>query len=81
MHRISKNIAVGSELFEAAFYTTRRILACYVSFYLMLISRSKEFAQQCDESAVWSQLAQAYINKSLVKGTIGIHYYLYHKTS
>lgn len=51
-------------------------LTCYFNFLQVLIEhignldRAYEFAERCNEPAVWSQLARAQLQKDLVKEAI-----------
>ncbi|TMS13948.1 Clathrin heavy chain 1, partial [Larimichthys crocea] len=62
------NIAISNELFEEAF-------AIFKKFDVLIehignLDRAYEFAERCNEPAVWSQLAKAQLQKDLVKEAI-----------
>ncbi|XP_076364497.1 LOW QUALITY PROTEIN: clathrin heavy chain 1-like [Tachypleus tridentatus] len=69
------NIAIGSELFEEAFAIFRKfdvnISAVQVLIeHIQNLDRAYEFAERCNEPAVWSQLAKAQLDQGLVKEAI-----------
>lgn len=69
------NIAMGSQLYEEAFAIFKRF-EVYSSAVQVLIEnvsnldRAYEFAQQCNEPAVWSQLGMAQLQQNMVKEAI-----------
>ena len=71
------NIAVGSELYEEAFFIYKK----YEQFSdamsvlvnnLRTLDRAAEFAERVDQGDVWSKLAKAQIDSGLVKESIGM---------
>jgi clathrin heavy chain len=72
------NIAVGSELYEEAFFIYKK----YEQFSdamsvlvnnLRALDRAAEFAERVDQSDVWSKLAKAQLDGGLVKEAIGTY--------
>jgi clathrin heavy chain len=69
------NIAIGSELYEEAFAIFRKFEVNTSAIQVLIenidnIDRAYEFAEKCNEPAVWSQLAKAQLDKGLVKEAI-----------
>lgn len=69
------NIAIGSELFEEAFAIFKKFDVNTSAIQVLIehiknLDRSYEFAERCNEPAVWSLLARAQINEGLVKEAI-----------
>jgi len=69
------NIAIGSELYEEAFAIFRKFEVNASAIQVLIeninnLDRAYEFAEKCNEPAVWSQLAKAQLDKQLVKDAI-----------
>eukprot|EP00918_Siedleckia_nematoides_P052760 GHVU01115232.1.p1 GENE.GHVU01115232.1~~GHVU01115232.1.p1 ORF type:complete len:1420 (+),score=245.63 GHVU01115232.1:120-4379(+) len=69
------NIAIGSELYEEAFAIFRKFEVNTSAIQVLIdhidnLDRAYEFAEKCNEPAVWSQLARAQLNHGLVKESI-----------
>uniref|UniRef100_W5K8H2 Clathrin heavy chain n=1 Tax=Astyanax mexicanus TaxID=7994 RepID=W5K8H2_ASTMX len=69
------NIAISSELFEEAFAIFRKFDVNTSAVQVLIehignLDRAYEFAERCNEPAVWSQLAKAQLQKGLVKEAI-----------
>lgn len=69
------NIAIGSELYEEAFAIFRKFEVNASAIQVLIdnidnLDRAYEFAEKCNEPAVWSQLAKAQLEKGLVKDAI-----------
>ncbi|KTF74352.1 hypothetical protein cypCar_00016021 [Cyprinus carpio] len=69
------NIAISSELFEEAFAIFRKFDVNTSAVQVLIehignLDRAYEFAERCNEPAVWSQLAKAQLQKGLVKESI-----------
>jgi clathrin heavy chain len=69
------NIAIGSELYEEAFAIFRKFEVNTSAIQVLIdhvgnLDRAYEFAEKCNEPAVWSQLARAQLNQGLVKEAI-----------
>ncbi|KAK2163986.1 hypothetical protein LSH36_71g06004 [Paralvinella palmiformis] len=69
------NIAIGSELYEEAFAIFRKFEVNTSAIQVLIdniknLDRAYEFAEKCNEPAVWSQLAKAQLNSGLVKEAI-----------
>lgn len=69
------NIAIGSELYEEAFAIFRKFDVNTSAIEVLIdhinnLDRAYEFAEKCNEPAVWSQLARAQLNKDMVKEAI-----------
>ncbi|XP_065909269.1 clathrin heavy chain 1-like [Dysidea avara] len=69
------NIAISTELYEEAFaiFKKQKVNSSAIDVLIAHIddmSRASEFAEQCDELAVWSVLARAQLNKGMVKESI-----------
>lgn len=69
------NIAIGSELFEEAFAIYKKFDVNTSAIQVLIeniknLDRSYEFAERCNEPAVWSLLARAQLGESLVKEAI-----------
>ncbi|XP_054155438.1 clathrin heavy chain 1-like isoform X3 [Oppia nitens] len=69
------NIAIGSELYEEAFAIFKKFEVNTSAIQVLIehiknLDRAYEFAERCNEPAVWSQLAKAQLNENLVKEAI-----------
>ena len=69
------NIAIGNQLFEEAFAIFKKFDVNTSAVQVLIdnisnLDRAYEFAERCNESAVWSQLARAQLGKDLVKESI-----------
>ncbi|XP_076345995.1 clathrin heavy chain 1-like isoform X3 [Tachypleus tridentatus] len=69
------NIAIGSELYEEAFAIFRKFDVNTSAIQVLIehiknLDRAYEFAERCNEPAVWSQLAKAQLEQGLVKEAI-----------
>lgn len=69
------NIAIGSELYEEAFAIFKKFEVNTSAIQVLIehiknLDRAYEFAERCNEPAVWSQLAKAQLNENLVKESI-----------
>ncbi|XP_064619200.1 clathrin heavy chain 1 isoform X2 [Lineus longissimus] len=69
------NIAISSELYEEAFAIFKKFEVNTSAIQVLIdhvnnLDRAYEFAERCNEPAVWSQLARAQLNGSLVKEAI-----------
>eukprot|EP00061_Rhincodon_typus_P016979 g45465.t1 len=67
------NIAISNELFEEAFAIFRKFdvnTSAVLIDHIGNLDRAYEFAERCNEPAVWSQLARAQLQKDLVKEAI-----------
>uniref|UniRef100_A0A452TKQ8 Clathrin heavy chain n=1 Tax=Ursus maritimus TaxID=29073 RepID=A0A452TKQ8_URSMA len=69
------NIAVSSALYEEAFAIFRKFDVNASAIQVLIehignLDRAYEFAERCNEPAVWSQLARAQLQKDLVKEAI-----------
>ncbi|XP_060051255.1 clathrin heavy chain 2 isoform X3 [Erinaceus europaeus] len=69
------SIAVSSALYEEAFAIFRKFDVNASAVQVLIehignLDRAYEFAERCNEPAVWSQLAQAQLQKDLVKEAI-----------
>ncbi|XP_013781374.1 clathrin heavy chain 1-like [Limulus polyphemus] len=69
------NIAIGSELFEEAFAIFKKFDVNTSAIQVLIehiqnLDRAYEFAERCNEPAVWSQLAKAQLDQGLVKEAI-----------
>ncbi|KAL0174227.1 hypothetical protein M9458_030195, partial [Cirrhinus mrigala] len=69
------NIAISNELFEEAFAIFRKFDVNTSAVQVLIehignLDRAYEFAERCNEPAVWSQLAKAQLQKGLVKEAI-----------
>ncbi|XP_011948812.1 PREDICTED: clathrin heavy chain 2 isoform X7 [Cercocebus atys] len=69
------SIAVSSELYEEAFAVFHKFDMNASAIQVLIehignLDRAYEFAERCSEPAVWSQLAQAQLQKDLVKEAI-----------
>ncbi|KPP70923.1 clathrin heavy chain 1-like, partial [Scleropages formosus] len=69
------NIAISNELFEEAFAIFRKFDVNTSAIQVLIehignLDRAYEFAERCNEPAVWSQLAKAQLQKGLVKEAI-----------
>ncbi|KAG1680294.1 Clathrin heavy chain 1 [Nymphon striatum] len=69
------NIAIGSELFEEAFAIFKKFDVNTSAVQVLIehvqnLDRAYEFAERCNESAVWSQLAGAQLSNGMVKEAI-----------
>lgn len=69
------NIAIGSELFEEAFAIFKKFDVNTSAIQVLIehiqnLDRAYEFAERCNEPAVWSLLAQAQLVQGMVKEAI-----------
>ncbi|MEQ2158813.1 hypothetical protein GOODEAATRI_016107 [Goodea atripinnis] len=69
------NIAISNELFEEAFAIFKKFDVNTSAVQVLIehisnLDRAYEFAERCNEPAVWSQLAKAQLQKELVKEAI-----------
>ncbi|XP_077570823.1 clathrin heavy chain 1 [Stigmatopora nigra] len=69
------NIAISNELFEEAFAIFKKFDVNTSAIQVLIeqignLDRAYEFAERCDEPAVWSQLARAQLQRDLVKEAI-----------
>uniref|UniRef100_A0A5F8H8F9 Clathrin heavy chain n=1 Tax=Monodelphis domestica TaxID=13616 RepID=A0A5F8H8F9_MONDO len=69
------NIAISNELYEEAFAIFRKFDVNTSAVQVLIehignLDRAYEFAERCNEPAVWSQLARAQLQKDLVKEAI-----------
>ncbi|EHB17756.1 Clathrin heavy chain 1 [Heterocephalus glaber] len=69
------NIAISNELFEEAFAIFRKFDVNTSAVQVLIehignLDRAYEFAERCNEPAVWSQLAKAQLQKGMVKEAI-----------
>uniref|UniRef100_A0A803XN81 Clathrin heavy chain n=1 Tax=Meleagris gallopavo TaxID=9103 RepID=A0A803XN81_MELGA len=69
------NIAISNELYEEAFAIFRKFDVNTSAIQVLIehignLDRAYEFAERCNEPAVWSQLARAQLQKNLVKEAI-----------
>lgn len=69
------NIAIGSELYEEAFAIFKKFDVNTSAIQVLIehiknLDRAYEFAERCNESAVWSQLASAQLTEGMVKEAI-----------
>uniref|UniRef100_A0AAQ4RS25 Clathrin heavy chain n=1 Tax=Gasterosteus aculeatus aculeatus TaxID=481459 RepID=A0AAQ4RS25_GASAC len=69
------NIAISNELFEEAFAIFKKFDVNTSAIQVLIehignLDRAYEFAERCNEPAVWSQLAQAQLQRNLVKEAI-----------
>eukprot|EP01135_Chromosphaera_perkinsii_P003336 Nk52_evm36s240 gene=Nk52_evmTU36s240 len=69
------NIAIGSELYEEAFVVFKKFEVNTSAIQVLIehvvnLDRAYEFAERCNEPAVWSLLAKAYLDINLVKESI-----------
>nr|ATP16155.1 putative clathrin heavy chain [Leptinotarsa decemlineata] len=69
------NIAINNHLYEEAFAIFRKFDVNTSAIQVLIeqvnnLDRAYEFAERCNEPAVWSQLAKAQLNQGLVKEAI-----------
>ncbi|ODN04923.1 Clathrin heavy chain [Orchesella cincta] len=69
------NIAINNQLFEEAFAIFKKFDVNTSAIQVLIenvsnLDRAYEFAERCNEPAVWSQLAKAQLQKGLVKEAI-----------
>nr|XP_032803266.1 clathrin heavy chain 1 isoform X1 [Petromyzon marinus] len=69
------NIAISSELYEEAFAIFRKFDVNTSAVQVLIdhignLDRAYEFAERCNEPAVWSQLARAQLQKGLIKEAV-----------
>merc|ERR1719479_329081 len=69
------NIAIGSQLYEEAFAIFRKFEVNSSAVQVLIenvsnLDRAYEFAERCNEPAVWSQLGKAQLQQKLVKEAI-----------
>merc|ERR1712158_90991 len=69
------NIAIGSELFEEAFAIFKKFEVNSSAVQVLIenvanLDRAYEFAERCNEPAVWSQLGKAQLQQAMVKEAI-----------
>lgn len=69
------NIAISNQLYEEAFAIFKKFDVNTSAIQVLIenvsnLDRAYEFAERCNEPAVWSQLAKAQLQKGLVKEAI-----------
>lgn len=69
------NIAIGSQLYEEAFAIFKKFDVNTSAIQVLIehvsnLDRAYEFAERCNEPAVWCQLAKAQLQQGLVKESI-----------
>lgn len=69
------NIAIGSELYEEAFAIFKKFDVNTSAIQVLIehiqnLDRAYEFAERCNEPAVWNQLAKAQLTQGMVKEAI-----------
>ncbi len=69
------NIAINNQLYEEAFAIFKKFDVNTSAIQVLIenvsnLDRAYEFAERCNEPAVWSQLAKAQLQKGLVKEAI-----------
>lgn len=69
------NIAINNQLYEEAFAIFKKFDVNTSAIQVLIeqvnnLDRAYEFAERCNEPAVWSQLAKAQLNQGLVKEAI-----------
>ncbi|CAH1163332.1 unnamed protein product [Phaedon cochleariae] len=69
------NIAINNHLYEEAFAIYRKFDVNTSAIQVLIeqvnnLDRAYEFAERCNEPAVWSQLAKAQLNQGMVKEAI-----------
>ena len=69
------NIAIGSELYEEAFAIFKKFEVNSSAVQVLIenvanLDRAYEFAERCNEPAVWSQLGKAQLQQAMVKEAI-----------
>lgn len=69
------NIAINNHLYEEAFAIFKKFDVNTSAIQVLIeqvgnLDRAYEFAERCNEPAVWSQLAKAQLNQGLVKEAI-----------
>lgn len=69
------NIAISNELYEEAFAIFRKFEVNASAIQVLIehvknLDRAYEFAEKCNEPAVWSQLARAQLSEGMVKEAI-----------
>ncbi|KAL5283426.1 CLTC family protein [Megaselia abdita] len=69
------NIAISNQLYEEAFAIFKKFDVNTSAIQVLIeqvnnLERAYEFAERCNESAVWSQLAKAQLQQGLVKEAI-----------
>merc|ERR1712180_313476 len=69
------NIAIGSELYEEAFAIFKKFEVNSSAVQVLIenitnLDRAYEFAERCNEPAVWSQLGKAQLQQNMVKEAI-----------
>ncbi|XP_014670791.1 PREDICTED: clathrin heavy chain 1-like, partial [Priapulus caudatus] len=69
------NIAIGSELYEEAFAIFKKFDVNASAIQVLIehvgnLDRAYEFAERCNEPAVWSHLAKAQLQQAMVKEAI-----------
>ncbi|XP_058808391.1 clathrin heavy chain [Phymastichus coffea] len=69
------NIAINNELYEEAFAIFKKFDVNTSAIQVLIeqvqnLDRAYEFAERCNEPAVWSQLARAQLQKGMVKEAI-----------
>merc|ERR1719300_2267847 len=85
------NIAIGAELYEEAFAIFKKFEVNSSAVQVLIenvsnLDRAYEFAERCNEPAVWSQLGKAQLQQNMVKESIDTYIeseliYAYAKTS
>ena len=69
------NIAIGSQLYKEAFMIFRKFEVNSSAVQVLIenvsnLDRAYEFAERCNEPAVWSELGKAQLHQKLVKEAI-----------
>ncbi|KAH8314612.1 hypothetical protein KR067_011399, partial [Drosophila pandora] len=69
------NIAISNQLYEEAFAIFKKFDVNTSAIQVLIdqvnnLERANEFAERCNEAAVWSQLAKAQLQQGLVKESI-----------
>nr|KAG5696086.1 hypothetical protein BaRGS_020487 [Batillaria attramentaria] len=69
------NIAISNELYEEAFAIFKKFEVNTSAIQVLIdnvnnLDRAYEFAERCNDPAVWSQLARAQLNQGMVKEAI-----------
>ena len=69
------NIAIGSQLYEEAFAIFKKFEVNSSAVQVLIenvsnLDRAYEFAERCNEPAVWSQLGKAQLQQKMVKEAI-----------
>lgn len=69
------NIAINNQLYEEAFSIFKKFDVNTSAIQVLIenvsnLDRAYEFAERCNEAAVWSQLAKAQLQQGMVKEAI-----------